>query len=124
VTPEQLICAAVRLMRERANAATPGPWFVADCDLYPRWILAERLEQTYNDDVAKADTDDVFQVSDADWRHMAAMGNPVVALVLAEMLDLALVDLKAAGGDVRRCPEQQSARSAIRIATAYLGGAR
>ncbi|GAA4221461.1 hypothetical protein FHR32_005097 [Streptosporangium album] len=86
----ELRTAAAKL-REMAKPATPGPWFTADCELYPRWVLsatATEGESGYAAYVAKSySDDDGLDVSDADWQWMA-FASPALAEPLAAWLEL------------------------------------
>jgi hypothetical protein len=115
LTDTQVLREAARLMRERAQAATSGPWYIADCEMYPRWILAER-HNDYSQEVAKAYEEDDFSdsIRDEDWEHMVPMGSPPIALAVADLLDAEAAAAEAYNhGDVYN-------REALAIARAYL----
>lgn len=90
--PAQDLRAAAAKLREMAKGTTPGPWFLADCELYPRWILSAGATGPDSDDpayVAKSyrdGDDDGLNVSDADWQWMA-FAHPGLAEPLAALLE-------------------------------------
>lgn len=116
---------AAALMRERAKAATGGgrPWFIADCTMYRRWILAENGEENgtgYNDDVMRAtEEDEQFEVTDADWEHVASW-HPQVALAIADWLELAPLECDCGLADGDPACEHSAP---LLVARAYLGRA-
>ncbi|MGI5155794.1 hypothetical protein [Microbispora sp. CA-102843] len=91
-TPAGELRAAATRLREMANGTTPGPWGVADCDLYPRWMLSAGAadgDSLYAAEVAKSYTEngeDGLTVSDPDWAWMA-FANPAWAERLAALLE-------------------------------------
>jgi len=92
MTPAEEIRAAAARLREAAEGTTPGPWFVGDCEIYPRWILsAGKVDESghpeYVVKMARDEADEV-PISDADWRWMA-FAHPGVAEPLAAWLEAA-----------------------------------
>ncbi|WP_152748269.1 hypothetical protein [Micromonospora sp. RV43] len=114
---------AAWLMRERANAATDGPWWSDDSDqswqlhgvafrLPPPWEGAP--EQIVNKQILKApkasEQVEPYWPDAADAAHMVPMLNPAVALAIADWLDTGVNPYAC----VDRAPM-------FRVAAAYLG---
>lgn len=101
MTPVQILRAAAAKVREMARGTTAAPWFIADCDLHPRWILGQpQPGSPYAEDVAKSYTDgggDGLYVSDADWKWMA-FAHPRWAEPIAALLEAAAGDIEAFAG--------------------------
>lgn len=89
-TPAEKLRAAAAKLREMAKGTTRGPWFVADCELYPRWILTNgktEPDSGYAADVFKSYEDGVgVTISDADWAWMA-FAHPGLAGPIAAWLE-------------------------------------
>jgi hypothetical protein len=130
-TPVEELRAAAAKLREMAKPASRGPWFVADCELYPRWILSEGYqdERTYAPDVARicSDEADEFVISDADWQWMA-FAHPGLAEPLAAWLEnvtQAYPALLAAISEGRQeAPERSELGHALAVARVINGGTR
>ncbi|NJP27082.1 hypothetical protein FLW53_23355 [Microbispora sp. SCL1-1] len=125
-TPAEELRTAAAKLREMAEGTTRGPWFVADCDLYPRWMLSEgqtERDSRYAADVAKSYPDgggDGVYVTDADWAWMA-FANPAWAEPLAALLDVAAITWDLVGPG--RAPSGATGM-ALAVARAILGGVR
>jgi hypothetical protein len=104
----ELIREAARLMRQRAEAATAGPWWYDDdADCWRLHGVAARLpsgiegwpDQLVNSQILKAPKHGTpyaeYWPSDADAEHIASW-HPGVALAVAALLD-SLADLYSAG---------------------------
>lgn len=101
-TPTEVLARAASLMRERAKAATPGPWTATD--RYPHVVMQPDGESMVSTNLAALPA--------ADAAHIAGW-HPAVALAVAEWLDLA-ADRWAANGHV------MTGHAALSVATAYL----
>ncbi len=125
-TVAQELKAAAAKVREMAASTSRGPWFVGDCEMYPRWILSEgeRDEHGYNSDVARVDEDeaDSFAISDANWEWMG-FAHPGLAEPLAALLDhLADIAKYAADRGLRNAAAGQ-VEHALAVARAINGTA-
>ena len=102
MTPVDPLRAAARLMRERAEAATPGPW-----EPVLQIVRAPNWPDVVDVWVAKTDRA-VMELGDpANAAHIASW-DPQVALAVADWLD--------SEADWTQCAE------AVAVARAYLGG--
>ena len=100
MTADETLRKAANLMRERARAATPGPW------------SADGLEGTLS-----SPTGDVLHVQmwrESDAEHIASW-HPVVALAVADWLDDAAAYVAAYPGYTH------AEDTPLRVARAYLG---
>lgn len=99
---------AAALMRERAEAATPGPWEAQQDGSGGWWI-----EAPYTATIAELDID--YSVPQADAEHIAGM-HPAVALAVADWLDTVarLMEHGDPGGPLLQ-------KRALAVAHAYLG---
>ena len=119
-TPADELRAAAKLMRERAEAATPGPW----TDTGGRDAFVEQLATSAGTPASSlhliAEMDQCGEHPDrrhADAAHIAGL-DPLVALAVADWLDgEAVTEGNGQGGT--RC---DTLRSALAVARAYLAG--
>ena len=117
---EDVLRRAAALMRERAQAATPGPWEVAPAsEPYFRQPSVLAREQGINEEwVAECKSERNHGREDA--AHIASW-SPAVALVVADWLDLIARELESGAlYDLPTAPECEAAHA---VATAYLGEA-
>ena len=114
-----LLRRAAALMRERAEAATPGPWVVYSDATVRAWADDDYRDVAYPDTAPQQNGDHI-----SSW-------HPLVALAVADALDTAGADLWAHGPLC--CPDGCSecdddlwaphVRRALAIARAYVGEA-
>jgi hypothetical protein len=110
VTPAEELREAARLMRERAQAATPGPWGGYEAD-------AANYVVDYSGDDEGVLGPVAEQLDTADAEHIASW-HPMAALAVADWLDAT-----AAGvGWHSLSPRGPYVEGAIAVARAYLGG--
>jgi hypothetical protein len=86
---------AAALMRERAQAATPGPW-----DVMQDAVLGQHDCEDPNCWLFVADVDHDDEKGHANQRHIASW-HPAVALAVADLLDTLAVGIESAAAD--RC---------------------
>lgn len=91
---------AAALMRERAEAATPGPW-----SMWDGWgptsdglMGVARFGPDSGERVFTHDEQRDLYASRADWEHIAGI-HPAVALAVADLLDLAASHEACTGDD-------------------------
>lgn len=115
-TPTDLLREAAALMRERAEAATPGPWetSVNDSGVSYRLLDASVITASLGDHVATAELDlhaieGPHGAEGADAYHIASW-HPAVALAVAVLLE----GMAAEKWDFRH-------DEALAVARAYLG---
>lgn len=131
---------AAALMRERAEAATPGPWSAADehgllDGAEPAWCVSnmrpgyEAMSPTegYLGDVAETSLGFHEARDQRNAEHIAGM-HPAVALAVADWLDKAARDMQAVVEDANAYGEQvrdltRDFGPALNLARAYLGEA-
>ena len=109
----ELLREAAALMRERAEAATPGPWQVGeDADSGERFVYSERWTE-------------LAQV--AEWssglgnpQHIASW-HPAVALAVADWINGHARDLALAGDHLPSCDSPGDVEHALTVARTYLG---
>lgn len=100
---------AVRLMRERAQAATPGPWTATDA--YPHLVL-QGDDDMVSTNLAGKPREDAIHI--ASW-------TPAVALAVADLLDL-IARTSLLADAIRGHPGRNvTAEAALNVAAAYLG---
>ncbi len=115
MTPVETLRAAARLMRERAQAATPGPWDRAEDVALGRGHEGNFLANWQGEYLrGVGDTGDGAQ-ADADAVHIASW-HPAVALAVADWLD-------RYAGVTDRNPELAPNSPALDVARAYLSEA-
>jgi hypothetical protein len=121
----ELLREAAKTMRERAEAATPGPWGVGNGNNVVRGV-----EQTgvgsytciqavaeIDDDRCDWDRDEAVEVDpEDDAEHIAAFASPAVALAVAEWLEL-----EARMVELRGNSAEGQTLHALRVAREYLG---
>lgn len=115
-TPDRLREAA-RVLRERAEAATPGPWTFKDPFISASTPDGEDCVVTAADDGAGAMGGIVYV---PDGRYIATM-HPGVTLAVAEWLDLVAEVFPGSGSQT--WDELAEAFPFLRVADAILGGA-
>lgn len=123
IVTADLLREAAAKMRERAEAATPGPWHVCEGDEHEGDWADERVSGPGHEPIAALDSADYESDPDEpsaenDAVHIASW-HPAVALAVADWLDRA-ADLYAANPYDDRFPGSETAR-ALAIARAYLG---
>jgi hypothetical protein len=115
-SPAETLRSAATLMRERAEAATPGPWKAHDQngDWYVSSVEFGQVSTGINEEPSLPE----FLMIERDRRdaeHIAGM-DPLVALAVADLLDV-----EAAIAE-RRLPDESGAvHPALRVGRAYLG---
>lgn len=118
--PSVLLREAARIMRERAKAATPGPWEAGRIGLMGGRVGLV-ITQPHGSFVM-VDRDNEARIEDA--KHIASW-HPAVALAVADWLDYAAAraECKIAngGGEV---PVWSHERDALSVARVYLGRTR
>ena len=97
---------AARLIRERAQAATPGPWHTIN-----QYVWRDGADQCPGESPVVRDGVE----TEADAEHIASW-HPVVALAVADLLD-------ALAGEPVLYEDNPVVRKALAVADAYLGGA-
>lgn len=103
---------AAALMRERAEAATPGPWLVEDDEIEFNVLVDEGgpgvmyVARQFNQGHSEGERDA---------EHVASW-HPDVALAVADWLDIAAIVVERTGEPT------EMVRGALAVATAYLGG--
>jgi len=112
VTDLEILRDAAALMRERAKAASLGPWY----ENGPDGIYAYGAATGPCPTIFRRSADGTY----ADVVHAAAIATPEVALAVAAWLNLAADDLAVAGGDRAACGSPGEVASALTIARAYL----
>lgn len=124
MTPAEELREAARLMRERAEAATPGRW---DADGDERGDVYNPGVHNYppdgTDPVWVAECGPVEGRGYQDAEHIAGW-HPVVALLVADWIDCHGRDLASAGGDMRfvaGCDSPGDVQMALTVARTYLG---
>lgn len=119
LTPAETIRSAARLMRERAAAATPGPWRpvagIWGAETFAAVIGRNGVAEDAETWLMATGHGAASQEADAD--H-AASWHPVVALAVADWLDIEAAAVE------RGLPDSSgSIHPALRVARAYLGEA-
>lgn len=129
--PIEEIREAVRVLRERASAATPGPWRTVIDDSESQSTVVRRCCNPIH---PAEDPDHVWQYDDCPddlvvdaYREATAMYialmDPPVALALADWLDAHARDVSAANGRIGACESPANTLTALTIARAVLGRA-
>jgi hypothetical protein len=124
------ICQAAALMRQRAQAATPGPW-LWDGGAYDGsrgvgcvWTTAPSV---LGGTIATADMNDLYPRSgyspQGDMKHIASW-HPVVALAVADWLDHEADRIELGGPDIGVVTTPGEVRHSLAVARAYLAGER
>ncbi len=103
MTPAETLRAAARLMRERAQAATPGPWIVAG--LHRQGVASTAHHGGTTGVVGLGYTQEIDATHIASW-------HPAVALAVADWLD-----------EEAAWTGQGDDKHALAVARAYLGEA-
>lgn len=99
-------------MRERAQAATPGPWVADQSEIY-RGNSLDWVAETLNTDGQGT--------TEANSAHIASW-HPTVALAVADWLDIHGGDLERAGAQgIGFCDSPADTMQALAVARAYLG---
>lgn len=122
-----LLRRAASLMRERAEAATPGPWRFTDAetvaDVWDGGLVVVNPNRdpiaNVSDQWYESDPDEPAPVDDA--RHIASW-HPAVALAVADWLEHAAARAESKiqhGG--KESPVWSHERDALAVARAYLG---
>lgn len=107
-SPAAEISAAAALMRQRTEAATPGPWHTRFVPAKPGLNVSEAFDRHF----VCSNTINVAQADEPDAAYVASM-QPVVALAVADWLDRF--------GDRTYCYGPAEFDCALAIARAYLG---
>lgn len=118
-TDLNVIREAARLMRERAKAACPGPWFTNDQSARYGGIVAASCDghpedRGYGGHLIGESMSPVNKEYIASW-------HPAVALTVADWLDAQARDLASAEGKRGACDSPGDVDMALRVARAYLG---
>ncbi len=101
---------AATLMRERAEAATPGPW-----QTHGQWVRQKMTWDQPSEFVVSGCADAGIQRQRADAAHIASW-HPAVALAVADWLDDVATFGTPTDGHLRPCLVP-----ALAVARAYLG---
>lgn len=113
-TPSALLREAARIMRELAEAATPGPWIGHRIGLMGGRIGVVVAQPPPHGAFVMVDRDNEARIEDA--KHIASW-HPAVALAVADWLDevVALIEF---GSELNRAGE---VGAALDVARVYLG---
>lgn len=115
---------AADAIRERAQAATPGPWAADRTDGYDaQEVYSTSTDGQLNEpEVASTYSNPLTGDRKANAAHIAGM-HPGVALAVADWIASHARDLTYAADDINRCDSPGDVRSALAVARAYLGEA-
>lgn len=120
----EILRRAAALMRERAEAAMPGPWVRSgssietdhSCSLsHDCWPVAD----TYSGRKPDGSQQSPSRLRD-DAEHIASW-HPAVAIAVADWLDVHAGDLASSGGHLPSCDSPGDVEHALAVARAYLG---
>lgn len=126
-SPEVVVRRAAELMRERAAAATPGPWLGVNGKFndgeWPCVITAQGDPKDSQTWLLGAGNGGVNR--EADVTYVGSM-HPLVALAVADLLEEVARQYDAPpcdspGGACSRCDRRDDFNDALRLAWAYLG---
>lgn len=100
-------------MRERAQAATPGPWIADQSEIYRDHGVGDWVAETLNTDG--------HYITEANSAHIASW-HPTVALAVADWFDIHGGGLERAGArGIGFCDSPADTMQALAVARAYLG---
>lgn len=112
----ELLRRAAVLMRERAKAATPGPWHLDG----PWWIDTGEYDMVTGHDRKAVMVPGEPTANPSNAEHIASW-DPTVALAVADWLDLMAEDYAPYWSKPYAAPFVPVIEKAYRIARAYLG---
>jgi len=112
MTDLEILRQAASLMRQRAKAASLGPWY----ENGPDGIYAYGADTGPCPTIFRRSADGTY----ADVVHAAAIATPEVALAVAAWLTIAADDLASANGVRNHCDNPGEIASAVTVARTYL----